>query len=204
MFEKTLTAIAAALLLASCTASTTSPTTTTTDTAAQTAIAGSLSEADQPDENIDADADVSAIAVLPGTDRTTKLPLLAIEVEITADNVKPVGVKIVHSLPIANSAHDDLRVKIDGAREFEYTIADPLVAMVQDENGPRAITLESARTHVFTPLLPAIRTLSIEPVPGTEAPRTRGGVIDVRPLAEEACRRTQLQLPVCQQILGQR
>ena len=203
MFEKKLPAIFAALLLSYCAATTTN-TGSATQPVDQTTTASELSETEQPDESLNAAADASAIATLPGTDRTTKVPLLAIEVEITPETVRPVGVRIVQSLPIANSAQDDLLVKIEGAREFEYTIADPLVGTVHDETGTRTITLESARTHVYAPLLPGIATLTIEPVPGTEAPPTRGGVIDLRALAQEACRRTPLQLPVCQEILGQR
>lgn len=202
MFGKKLLAIAAALLLASCTATGTG---TTTNPTTSTDTDVTLSESERPDPSLDALANTSAIAVAAGgMDRSTRRPLLAIEIEVTPESIKPVGVRIVQASPLANSAHDELRVRIEGAQEFEYTIADPLAAVIHEDGGTRTITLESARTHVFAPLLPSLRTLTIEPVAGPEPPRTRGGTIDLRALVEDACRNTRLQLPICQQILGQR
>jgi hypothetical protein len=160
--------------------------------------------ADQRDpESVNATADTSAVAVETGQPPRT-IPMLAIEVEVTADGIRPIGATIVQAPRIANSAVADLRVQAGGVLDWIYTMPDPRFVEGTDGDERRDQLLESARGYVYAPLLAAVTTLSIQPLAGgrDDGPITPRGSIDVRPLAEELCRRTQSKLPVCREILS--
>ena len=162
MNVKNQAAILAALLLWSC-ASNTSP-------------ARSAEELEV--ERVNAVADASLLSA--------SAPLLAIEVEITVTDVRPIGASIIFAHPPADSAFPELRVRADGVEGWEYTIANPLVAQVEDPDDARMVLFESARIHVFAPLSPSLRSITIEPIVPTERP-VSGGTFDVRELALRAC-----------------
>jgi len=188
MFEKKLIALLASLLLPYCATTTSAP-----------------SEEQTPAELANATASSIAVAV-PSGKPPLRIPLLAIEVEITADGVKPISAKIVQAPPIANSAFADLRVQVGGVDGWAYTMPDPRLVNAHDPNERRTIVLESARAFVYVPLLAAATALSLEPLAGAERDRdvSRGGNFDVRALAAEVCSRTQSELPVCREILARR
>jgi hypothetical protein len=182
MFEKRLIAILAALLLPYC---------------ATTPIAPTEEERLAAEAN--ATASTSAVAV-PAGQTPIRIPLLAIEVEFTAEGVKPLGAKIVHAAPRANSAFGDLRVQAGGVDGWGYTMADPRLVKGGGPDDARAIVLESARTHVYVPLLVAVTELSIQPATTDDPDVSRGGRFDVLALAAAACAQMRMELPVCRQI----
>jgi hypothetical protein len=186
MFEKKLIALLASLLLPYCATTTSTP-----------------SEEQTPAERANATASSIAVAA-PSGKPPLRIPLLAIEVEITADGVKPIGARIVFAPPKTNSAFADLRVQVGGVDGWTYTMTDPRLVEVNDPNERRTIVLESARAFVFVPLLAAATALSVEPLAGMDMDKdvSRGGKFDVRALAVEVCSRTQSELPVCREILA--
>ena len=169
-------AILAALLLASCASSTMSP----------------RSDEERQADQVNATADPSAI--------TGKQFLLAVEVELTASaEVRALDASIVFAPRPPNSASPDLRVRANGIEGWEYAIADPLIATVEDPENPQTIVLQSARTHVFAPLSPALASITIEPAEQSEAV-ARGGTFDVRELAVRACAAMRSSLAPCREI----
>lgn len=188
MLEKKRIAILAALLLACCT--TTNPTTTVS----------ALPDEDRPSEDVNATVDTSAIASMPGT-RSPKIPLLAVEVEVTADGVKPLRANLILAPRIANSAVEDLRVEATGIQDWAYTFTDPRFVESDDPHAREANVLESARTYVYVPLSPALTTLSISPLRDRDT--SRGGKFDVRELAKQLCSRMRKEFPICEEILAQ-
>ena len=184
MLKKKMIAILAALLLPSC------------------ATTSMQSLSDHPADRVNATADTSAVAVSSG-EKPLMMPLLAIEVEITADGVKPLGASIVLAPRKANSAIEDLRVQAGGVDGWSYTMPDPRLATSSDPGQPEEIVLESVRTFVYVPLLAAVKTLSIESLAPPDRVVSRGGKFDVRALAREVCTRTRSPLPVCREILGE-
>lgn len=155
---------------------------------------------EDPIERVNASVDTSAVAVSSGRP-PIRIPMLAIEVEVTADGVRPLGAKIVLAPPKANSDSGELRVQPTGIEGWSYTMHDPRIVSADEPDERRSEVLESARTFVFVPLLAAIHGLDILPVPGEKPDASRGGKFDVREFAREACRRTRSELPVCRQIL---
>jgi len=124
---------------------------------------------------------------------------LAVEVEVRADGVTPLGASVVRASGKTNSAIQDLRVVANGAsRQLgQYVMPDPRFAKV-DREGEQI--LPSARTFVFAPLSADLTTITVQPVPGGKENVSRGGNIDARPLLREACEKER-ELSVCQQIL---
>lgn len=184
MFEKKLIAILAALLLSYCATTSTPP------------------KEQTPEESANATLSTSAVAV-PSGKPPLAMPLLAIEVELTADGIRPVSARIVNAPPKTNSAFADLNVQPAGVDRGGYTMADPRLADVADADGRRPIVLESVRWFVYVPLLAAVTAISVQPLADTDPSVSRGGRFDVREFAREACRRTRSELPVCRQILEQ-
>lgn len=183
MFEKKLIALLAALLLPFCATTTSTP-----------------PEEQTPAERANATASSIAVAV-PSGKPPIAIPQLAIEVEVTADGIRPVGARIVFAPPKTNSAFADLRVQPAGVDGGGYTIADPRLADSADPEGRRPIMLESVRTFVYVPLLAALTAISVQPHDDTDPTVSRGGRFDVRALAQEACTRIPFDLPVCREIL---
>ena len=183
MFAKNLTAIMAMLLLASC--ATNGP-----------------SEEERVAAQANAKASRNAVASAPNA-TTTSIAQLAVEVEITAEGIKPIGATIVQAPPKTNSAIADLRVQAVGAERWEYTMADPRLAEVDDPKEQGGRVLPSARWYVYAPLSVAVTAVSVQPVAQqTERAVSRGGTIDVRELAAEACTRTKSELPACREIVA--
>ncbi|MEO8380715.1 MAG: hypothetical protein ABI779_13710 [Acidobacteriota bacterium] len=175
MFDKKLIAILAVLLLPYC--ATSSP---------------SEDEQKAARANADASKDMTAASTAQ----------LAVEVEITASSVTPVGATIVQAPPKTNSAIADLRVQAVGADRWEYTMADPRLAEIDDANEQRAVVLPTARWYVYAPLSVSVTAISVQPVSEAKREVSRGGTIDVRGLAAEACRKTQSELPTCREIVA--
>lgn len=182
MFAKKLTAIMATLLLASC--ATNGP-----------------SEEERVAAQANAKASRNAVASAPNA-TTTSIAQLAVEVEITAAGITPIGATIVQAPPKTNSAIADLRVQAVGADRWEYTMPDPRFAEVDDpkEHGERV--LPSARWYVYAPLSVTVTAISVQPLAQTERAVSRGGTIDVRALAAEACTRTKSELLACREIVA--
>ena len=177
MFAKKMTAILAMLLVAAC--ATSAP-----------------SEEEREAARANAQADRSAVA------STATTALLAVEVEITAGGVTPIGATIVQAPPKTNSAIADLRVEPVGAERAAYTMPDPRLAEVDDPNEQGERILPSARWFVYAPLSASVSAISVQPIAATERKVSRGGTIDVRALAVDACRRNESQLPACREILA--
>lgn len=173
---RTCTLILAALLLSSCASSPT--------------IA--RSEEDLEADRVNAAADFSAV--------TASQPLLAVEVEITANEVRPLDASILFAPRTTDSAVPEMRVRANGVEGWEYTIANPLIAHVDDPENPQTIVLESARIPVFVPLSPALTSITIEPVAEGDATTPRGGTFDVRKLAAQACARMRSSIAGCREM----
>lgn len=186
MFEKNLIAlVAAALLLSSCATTTKAP---------------PLSEEEQAILDANKAADTSAVAVPAGAP-PVRIPLLAIEIEVSDEGVKPISAKIIHAPRPANAAFGDLHVEAKGVEGWSHTFADPRVIKVHDSEEKRTEMLESARTIVFLPLHAALTHLTIKPTADSALPGPFGGTFDVRELAKQACAElVQLNLPVCREI----
>jgi hypothetical protein len=124
---------------------------------------------------------------------------MAVEVEITAEGVTPVGVSIVRGPARPNSAQADLSVRAftSDAVVSQYTIADPRLVEVEGEGWRQ---LPSARIFVHVPLDTDLRQLLIVPVAGREADTSPGGAVDLQPLMKEACKE-QPDLDPCKDIL---
>lgn len=124
---------------------------------------------------------------------------LAIEIEVTADDVKPIAAKIIRG-PLKSSAGlADLRIQaLEGDKVVrEYVIPDPRIAEV--ERGG-VMMLPRARTFIYTPLSAALTRVRVVPVAGREKIVSKGGVMDARALAQQACRQ-QPDLKECKEIL---
>ena len=189
MRNGTLIAVLAALLLSGC----------ATTNAPFDAI-GSVSPEDARLEKVNATVDTSAVAASADAPGLT-IPLLAIEVEVTADSVTPVSATIINAPPKPNSAIGDLRVQAIGT-DWSYTMPDPRLVETSDPAEPGTAELESARGHVYVPLLVAVTGISIQPSAELMVEKvSRGGTFDIGTLAAQACMRAQSQLPVCQQII---
>lgn len=172
---KTCISILAALLLSSCGSS----------------LTIARSEEDLEADHVNAVADFSAV--------TASQPLLAVEVEITANGVIPLDASIIFAPRTTDSADPELRVRANGVEGWEYTIANPLIAQVEDPENPQTIVLESARIPVFVPLSPALTSITIEPIAESDA-TVRGGTFDVRKLAAQACARMRSSIAGCREI----
>ena len=172
---KTCISILAALLLSSC--------------ASNPTIV--RSEEDLEADRVNAVADFSAL--------TASQPLLAVEIEITANEVRLLDARILFAPRTTDSAVPELRVRANGVEGWEYTIANPLIAHVDDPENPQMIVLESARIPVFLPLSAALTSITIEPVAERDAP-VRGGTFDVRKLAAQACARMRSSIAACREI----
>ena len=127
---------------------------------------------------------------------------LAVEIEVTAEGVRPIGVSIVRGPDKSSSALADLLVTARAGDEVfaEYTIPDPRLAEV-DSEGQR--TLTRAPTFVFVPLSAVLAEpelkLEIVPVPGREEFVSEGGTLDLVPLVTRACK-ARPELEECQKI----
>lgn len=185
MFEKKLIALfAAALLLSSC---------TTTGTSEPP-----LTEEEEAILDANKSASTSAVAVPAGTP-SVRIPLLAIEIEVTDEGIKPVSAKIIHAPRPSNAAFGDLKVEALGVEGWTYTFADPRVVTRHDPNDPQPEVLESARTFVFVPLHVAVKQLSIRPHEGSTLPSPFGGTFDIFEFAKQVC--AELELPACREIV---
>ena len=123
---------------------------------------------------------------------------LAVEVQVTAGGVTPLGATIVLGPPKANSALTDLSVRaLAGDRVLaEYVMADPRLAEVDDTG---TVVLEAAQTFVYAPLSPDLTVLEITAVEGRVGVST-GGTTDLKPLIWQACNE-QPDIKACQEIL---
>lgn len=126
---------------------------------------------------------------------------LAIEVEVSADGIKPLGASIVRAPAKSGSAMADLRIaaKAGDQTRAEYTAPDPRLSEVERQ-GQRA--LPSARTFLFVPLSAELTVVQITPVEGREDRVSKGGTFDPRPLARQACQERRA-LKECIELLGQ-
>lgn len=122
---------------------------------------------------------------------------LAVEVEVTASGVTPIGAVIIRAPQRTSSGLPDLRVTIDGSQPTAYSLADPRLAQV-DAEGERV--LPSARTFIHAPLSANLGSVRIEPMDPGRKDVSRGGVIDLRPLLVRACEEAR-ELQECQAIL---
>jgi hypothetical protein len=124
---------------------------------------------------------------------------LAVEVEIRADGLTPMGATVVRAPRKTNSAIADLSVRATGASgpTGEYAMADPRLAEV-DRSGEQI--LQSARSFVFAPLTPDLTTIEVRPLTGAKRAVSRGGTIDARPLLWAACEKER-EIPTCIQVL---
>jgi hypothetical protein len=124
---------------------------------------------------------------------------LAVEVEIRADGITPVGASVVQAPAKTHSAIQDLRVTASGGGQplAQYAMADPRIAEVDGE-GRRV--LDSVRTFIFAPLSPALATITVEPLPTAQEGVSRGGTLDAVPLLRKACEQER-NMSLCQQIL---
>jgi hypothetical protein len=127
---------------------------------------------------------------------------LAVEVEVTADGIRPTGVTIVRGPEKAGSAMADLLVRARAGDEViaEYTMPDPRLVEIESETW---MTLDAERTIVFAPLVPELTELEIVPVEGREPFVSKGGVVELQPLVRKACEE-QPELEECRKILGSR
>jgi hypothetical protein len=125
---------------------------------------------------------------------------LAVEVEITAEGVKPISATIIRAPVKSSSALADLLVRPRAGDKVvvEYTIPDPRLVEV-DSEGYR--TLPKAQTFIYAPLSRSLSAVEIVPVAGREKFVSKGGTIDLRPLIKQACER-RTEIKECQEILN--
>jgi len=127
----------------------------------------------------------------------TAVAQLAVEIDVTAGGIVPLGASVVFGPVKANSALADLSVTaLAGDKVLhEYVMPDPRLG--ESEN--REVVLDSAQTYAYAPLSPDLTELVIVPVPGREG-ISPSGTIELQPLLISACRE-QPRLAECQEIL---
>jgi hypothetical protein len=130
----------------------------------------------------------------------TSQPQLAVEIEVTADTVRPLQGTVVVAPPPANAAIPDLNVVGRGSRGrvVEYSIIDPRLAEIERDG---VKVLPAARTFVHVPLSADLERVDIVPVAGRAKVVSKGGSFDPRPLARKACRSAR-ELPACASSLA--
>lgn len=125
--------------------------------------------------------------------------ILAVEVEVTAEGIRPIGSKIIRAPMKKSSALADLHLKAMAEQSVlvEYTFPDPRLVEVDSLEHK---TLPRATTFVFLPLTSSLSEVRISPVKGREKMVSGGGVFDPRPMMKKACEGEKM-LDECKKIL---